>query len=678
MYAVFQGLPFDKSRPFRCTTDLGSQSGNLKVAPLQVLQLPTMVTSEDGVMQKLKIRIPLKRIEADPGTESYKLGPGTPANGKKKLVIKSDKSVIPSSGDAKVYTDADNLKVKSCTHKRKLSLVTDGQKEKRRKMDRSASRQCSIILKQLMMHPAGWVFNHPVDPVKLNIPDYHSIISDPMDLGTIKTKLEKNTYSNVEEFAADVWLTFSNAMVYNPPYSDVYHMAEQLNSTFNTRWNCFEARWNREHTNVEQEGKSRIEKDTEDPGHKKYPLHVNLLPKLLISAEEKEKLRKQLLELSREKISPHLQGLLKKCGLNWQRDGRVEIDIDAFDDKTLLELKRSIRSFFVPKPARAGSPKKEENSCRKSLGKIVHRGTADSGYRSVSGSATVNQQNSVAYKCGSCGTMRCQCSLQSDPARASSSDISSERSLGQDCVDSSRKNEVQSLLASRMGKSDPESDGAMHKEHGSSSPQLTTLGTTPACGEEWTPTIDIQLSPKKALRAAMLKSRFADTIFKAKHKTLLDHVDKIDPVKMQKEKERLERQQLEEAVRIEAQIKAAETASRMRAEAELKMQREREREAARLALQKIERTVEINNNQEILKDLEMLSGLSLSNNWLACELGAESVVGPIEGFGFGSPLERLGLFMKDEFILDEDEDAIFHGDGEEGEVFSNSSIPACS
>lgn len=42
-----------------------------------------------------------------------------------------------------------------------------------------------------------------------------------------------------------------------------------------------------------------------------------------------------------------------------------------------------------------------------------------------------------------------------------------------------------------------------------------------------------------------------------------------------------------EAARIEAQIKAAETASRMRAEAELKMQREREREAARLALQKV-------------------------------------------------------------------------------------------
>ncbi|KAI6693684.1 hypothetical protein NL676_021394, partial [Syzygium grande] len=59
------------------------------------------------------------------------------------------------------------------------------------------------------------------------------------------------------------------------------------------------------------------------------------------------------------------------------------------------------------------------------------------------------------------------------------------------------------------------------------------------------------MSPKKALRAAMLNSRFADTILKAQQKTLLDHAcillvcDKADPVKMQQEKERLERRQRE-------------------------------------------------------------------------------------------------------------------------------------
>ena len=44
---------------------------------------------------------------------------------------------------------------------------------------------------------------------------------------------------------------------------------------------------------------------------------------------------------------------------------------------------------------------------------------------------------------------------------------------------------------------------------------------------------------------------------------------------------------LAEKARIEAQIKAAEAASQMKAESELKLQRDREREAARLALQKV-------------------------------------------------------------------------------------------
>lgn len=42
-----------------------------------------------------------------------------------------------------------------------------------------------------------------------------------------------------------------------------------------------------------------------------------------------------------------------------------------------------------------------------------------------------------------------------------------------------------------------------------------------------------------------------------------------------------------EKARIEAELKAAEVASRRKAEAELKLQRDRQREAARIALQKV-------------------------------------------------------------------------------------------
>ncbi|KAF0900537.1 hypothetical protein E2562_032132 [Oryza meyeriana var. granulata] len=121
-----------------------------------------------------------------------------------------------------------------------------------------------------------------------------------------------------------------------------------------------------------------------------------------------------------------------------------------------------------------------------------------------------------------------------------------------------------------------------------------------------------QVSPGKQYRAAVLLNRFAETIFKAREKTL-DQVAKKDPEKLQHDMEELERLRREERARLQAEAKAAEDA-RKRAEAaaaaeaaaEAKRQREREREAARKALQQMEKTVDINEGNLFLKDLEML------------------------------------------------------------------------
>jgi hypothetical protein len=47
----------------------------------------------------------------------------------------------------------------------------------------------------------------------------------------------------------------------------------------------------------------------------------------------------------------------------------------------------------------------------------------------------------------------------------------------------------------------------------------TDVATLQGC-----PVYDVHPSPKKALRAAMMKSRFSETILKAQKKTLFDHV----------------------------------------------------------------------------------------------------------------------------------------------------------
>jgi Bromodomain/TAZ zinc finger len=92
--------------------------------------------------------------------------------------------------------------------------------------------KCVEVLKGLQTHQHGWVFNCPVDPVELGLPDYFQIIKKPMDLGTIQRKLESGTFHAIEDFAADVYLTFDNAMTYNEDGSVVYDMAKELKVKF--------------------------------------------------------------------------------------------------------------------------------------------------------------------------------------------------------------------------------------------------------------------------------------------------------------------------------------------------------------------------------------------------------------------------------------------------------------
>lgn len=52
--------------------------------------------------------------------------------------------------------------------------------------------------------------------------DYYDIVKKPMDLGSIKRKLDNGLYNNPWEYVNDVWLMFDNAWLYNRKTSRVY------------------------------------------------------------------------------------------------------------------------------------------------------------------------------------------------------------------------------------------------------------------------------------------------------------------------------------------------------------------------------------------------------------------------------------------------------------------------
>lgn len=88
------------------------------------------------------------------------------------------------------------------------------------------------LITKLMESEYGWAFNNPVDPVQWNIPDYFDIIKCPMDLGSIKKRLENEHYSSVEAFAGDVRLVFENCIAYNSSTNKFNIAAKQLLSSF--------------------------------------------------------------------------------------------------------------------------------------------------------------------------------------------------------------------------------------------------------------------------------------------------------------------------------------------------------------------------------------------------------------------------------------------------------------
>ncbi|KAL8873209.1 MAG: hypothetical protein Q9174_001292 [Haloplaca sp. 1 TL-2023] len=75
-------------------------------------------------------------------------------------------------------------------------------------------------------------FAAPVDPVALNIPDYHSVIKKPMDLRTVREKLDAGQYENAKEFEADVRLIFANCHKYNGSEHPIRSIAKALEEQF--------------------------------------------------------------------------------------------------------------------------------------------------------------------------------------------------------------------------------------------------------------------------------------------------------------------------------------------------------------------------------------------------------------------------------------------------------------
>lgn len=71
------------------------------------------------------------------------------------------------------------------------------------------------LINSLLNSADAEAFREPVDWRGLGLQDYPNIIKRPMDLGTVKLRLERGAYPTAEACAADVRLIWENCRTYN-------------------------------------------------------------------------------------------------------------------------------------------------------------------------------------------------------------------------------------------------------------------------------------------------------------------------------------------------------------------------------------------------------------------------------------------------------------------------------
>jgi hypothetical protein len=115
----------------------------------------------------------------------------------------------------------------------------------------TAFQECWKIIEWLRRQKNAGPFLEPVDPIALNVPTYHQVIKNPMDISTLEEKLQNGHYSRIPSgqsewqtpasrmlngpFRKDVELIFDNALLFNPPNDWIHQIALQLKKTSSKR-----------------------------------------------------------------------------------------------------------------------------------------------------------------------------------------------------------------------------------------------------------------------------------------------------------------------------------------------------------------------------------------------------------------------------------------------------------
>jgi len=186
--------------------------------------------------------------------------------------------------------------------------------------------ECLEILKFLQTRPDAEPFLHPVDWELYGLTDYPQVISHPMDLDTIDTKLHDGKYKDTTSFANDVRLVWENCMKYNMPDSSLHMTAEKMAKLFEKRFQKIRAP-----SSAAGSTKKIKSEDGASSSNHKFAI---------TERSERIKLASLITKLSPEHLGALVEMISNQCpsALDEDQSDEIEIEMANLDADTLNNL----------------------------------------------------------------------------------------------------------------------------------------------------------------------------------------------------------------------------------------------------------------------------------------------------------------------------------------------------
>ena len=167
------------------------------------------------------------------------------------------------------------------------------------------------IFKTMENDPQAIDFLVPVDYVALNILDYPTIITHPMDLGTVKKNLENGDYKLFQDFMNDINLIWKNCRTYNQPGSEIVKMANHCDKKIKQLIDKQFKNYQNKNTNKKNENNT-------------------------INYPQKVKLIENIRDLPNDILTQIIKIILKDCpkGIEDIDSEKLQIKVDLIDHKT--------------------------------------------------------------------------------------------------------------------------------------------------------------------------------------------------------------------------------------------------------------------------------------------------------------------------------------------------------